>query len=310
MKQFIIKVCFFVTLSLLSFIIFLRYNGKYIDYFYDKFTTPKQYSMIIGDSRTFDGILPKVLDSCFANTIIKKPTYNFSFTVAQAVYGPSYLEAIKRKLNTDSNNQLFILQVTPWMLANRNPTIQEQSDDYLQNFPPHNMMDMSSNPNFEYLLKNFKNFNFKGFIRKNSILYKDGHLVNNNLPKNKIQFEEWKNKQLSIFSNWKDEWTITDYRFHWLEETVKYLNNYGTIVFVRMPFDKEFLMIENKFCPDFNNIIENIARENKVIFLDYSELSNWSTFDGHHLNEEGAHLFSRTIALDILKNYYKNANSN
>jgi hypothetical protein len=303
MKQFIIKILLFTVFSLISFILFLRFNGKYIDYFYDKFTTPKQYSLILGDSRTFDGILPKVLDSCFVNTNIKKPTYNFSFTIAQAVYGPSYLEAIQRKLNTDSNNQLFILQVTPWMLANRKPDVQKQSDDYLQDSPPHNMTNMSSNPNFEYVFKNFENFNFKGVFRKNSVLYKDGHLVNNNLPKNKIEFKEWKNIQLGIFSKWKNQWTITDYRFHWLQETVKYLNNYGTVVFVRMPFDKEFLKIENEFCPDFNNIIENMAFENNVIFLDYSTLSKWSTFDGHHLDKEGAYMFSKKLSIDILNQY-------
>lgn len=290
-------------LSMMSFILFLGVNGAYIDYFYDKFTTPKQYSLIIGDSRAFNGILPKVIDSCLVNTSIKKPTYNFSFTIAQAAYGPSYLEAIKRKMNTDSDNQLFILQVTPWMLANRKPDSLKQSDDHFQNSPPHNMVDMSSNPNFEYVFKNFKNFNFKGVFRKNSVLYKDGHLVNNNLPKNRIQFEEWKSKQLGIYSKWKDEWTITDYRFHWLQETVKYLNNYGTVVFVRMPFDNEFLKVENEFCPDFNNIIENMALENNVIFLDYSKLTEWSTFDGHHLDKEGASMFSEKLSSDILKQY-------
>ena len=68
-----------------------------------------------------------------------------------------------------------------------------------------------------------------------------------------------------------------------------------------MPFEKEFLIIDNEFYPNFNNIIGNIAFENNVIFLDYSKSSKWSFIDGHHLDENGAKLFSKKLSNDILE---------
>lgn len=301
MSKFLKKALLFTSISLILFTFYLRIYGGYIDFFYDKFTTPKQYSLILGDSRAMSGILPKVLDSCLVNTKYQTPTYNFSFTIAQATYGPSYLKSLKRKLNTKSNNQLFIVQVTPWMLANRHPQIKEESDVYLQNSPPHNMVNMTSNPNIEYLIKNYDNFNFKGIFRKNSVLYKDGHLVNNDLPTNELVFQEWKKSNLDIFSKWEKEWTTSEYRINWLQNSVTYLKQYGTVFIVRMPFDKEFLEMDNKFWPEFDNDMEKIARNDKVTYLNYSKQSDWSTFDGLHLDKNSAKLFSQSLCNDIKK---------
>jgi len=301
MYKFLTKSLLFTTLLILLFAIYLNIFGKYIDYFYEKFTTPKQFSLIIGDSRAKGGIFPKVLDSCLKSTDYQTPTYNFSFTIAQSIYGPSYLEAIKRKLNTASNNQLFILQATPWMLANREPETKKESDSSFVDSPPHNMMNMISNPNIEYLIKNFDYFNFKGIFRKNSVLYKDGHSVNNNLPKNELVFQKWKKIQLDIFLKWKNEWRPSEYRMNWLQNTVTYLQQYGTVIIVRMPFDQEFLEIENRFWPEFDIDMEKIANDNKLIYLNYSTKSDWSTFDGHHLDKYGAKLFSQRLSNDIMK---------
>ena len=78
---------------------------------------------------------------------------NCDFTIAQTAYGPSYLNAIKRKLDSTVHNQLFIVTVNPWMLSNRKPELIIESDMLFENMPPHNMNYMDINPNFEYFVK-------------------------------------------------------------------------------------------------------------------------------------------------------------
>lgn len=299
MHKFLIKIISLLSILSILSTFFLYFNGGYIDSFYDKFTTPKQFSLIIGDSRAKNGILPAALDSCFKNTKYKIPTYNFSFTVMQSIYGPSYLESIKRKLNSESINQLFILQVSPWILANRDPLSKNESDANLIDVPPHNMQNMTSNPNIEYLIKNFEYFNFKGIFRKHSFLSKDGHSEYNKLPKNQIIFQEWKKTQLKMFQKWEKEWTTSEYRISWLENTIEYLQQYGTVYVLRMPFDEEYLEIENRFWPGFDSEMKKISKEKKINYLNYSKQSDWSTFDGHHLDIFGAKSFSITLSNDI-----------
>jgi hypothetical protein len=93
MRKFIKKAIIFFIIIILFLSVLLNKYGGYLDYFYEKFTTPKQFSLVLGDSRAMQGIQPKVLDSCLQNSKFKLPTYNFSFTIAQASYGPSYLTA-------------------------------------------------------------------------------------------------------------------------------------------------------------------------------------------------------------------------
>lgn len=300
MKKLLLKLLIFSVLNLLLFSAFLIKYGGFVDYFYFKFTTPKQYSMIVGDSRALQDIQPKVLDSCLNKTDYKLPTYNFCFTMAQSAYGPSYLDAIKRKLNTNADNQLFILAVTPWSLANRHPELEEESDFFLEDAPPHNMRFMNINPNFEYIIKNYSYFHFKGVFRKNSILYKDGFLENNNLPEDEETFQKWKTNELNILTEKASEWDVSPYRLNWLSKTISYLNQYGTVFLVRLPVDPEMLLIENDFWESLTGDIERIAEEYDVEYLDFSNQNDWDTYDGHHLNKYAAAKFTSVLSERII----------
>jgi hypothetical protein len=250
--------------------------------------------MIIGDSRSFQGIQPKVLDSCLAKSKYSNiSNYNFSFTIAQASYGPSYLQAIKRKVDTAKNTDgLFIISVNPWVLANRKPNNKIESDKMFKNMPPHNMKMMSKSPNFEYLVKNFNYFHFKSIFRKNNKLHKDGWLEENNLPKDKKTFIKWKANQIRIFEEFSNDWKKSDYRLEWLSNTINFLNKHGNVVLVRMPVDSEILNIEAEFWNDFDKDIIMISDMNNVEYLNFTKTNIWKTYDGHHLDKFGGKLFS------------------
>ncbi|GGK60444.1 MULTISPECIES: hypothetical protein [Flavobacteriaceae] len=308
MKKICRKITLFIILVVSFITVLLNYYGGYIDPFYEKFTTPKQFSMILGDSRAMQGIQPKVLDSNLKESNYKLPIYNFSFTIKQATYGASYLNAIKRKLDTTFNNQLFVVTVNPWMLANRTPKLLVESDSIIMNEPPHNITNMTMKPNIEYFIKNFRFFNFRGVFSKNNKLHKDGWseihiddwLEENNFPKNKEIFLERKHNQMSLFGNFAKRWNTSKYRLNWLEKTIVYLQQYGKVFVVRMPIDKEILEIENEFWSDFDIEIDNISKNTQIDYFNFSN-NTWSTYDGQHLDKFGGKSFAERLS-ELIKN--------
>jgi len=309
MKKFIFKIAFLIILVILFMSLFLNKYGAYVDPFYDKFTTPKQNSMILGDSRSMQGLQPSIIDSCLVNDIYKLPTYNFSFTIEQIAYGPSYLEAIKRKLDTTYHNQLFIVTVSPWMLANRNPKLELESDSIFTNSPPHNMNYMTSKPNAEYLIKNFDFFKFDNIFTKNNKLHKNGwsevHIDNclkdNNTPKNIQLFLERKQSQIELFNGKATKWKPSKYRLNWLNKTILYLQKHGTVILVRMPIDKEILKIENDFWNEFDREMYIISGNLQINYFTFPT-STWSTFDGHHLDLYNSKIFTIKLSELIKEN--------
>ena len=116
-RKLIIKLCLYGTICMaITTFILLEYGGN-IDYFYVKFTSPKTKSMIIGDSRSLQGIQPTVINSYFKNNDLNLPILNYSFTIAQALIGPLYNESILKKIDKTSNNGLFIIAITPEMFT-------------------------------------------------------------------------------------------------------------------------------------------------------------------------------------------------
>src|SRR4051812_33254984 len=109
MKKFIIRLCVLAPFAIVPFLVYVTYfsNGK-SDYFYLRFTTPPQPSLILGTSRAAQGLQPSVFNE--SNLAFAKPMFNFSFANNISPYGPIYLNAIKKKVSTASKNGLFILE--------------------------------------------------------------------------------------------------------------------------------------------------------------------------------------------------------
>lgn len=308
MKKFLKKITVLIILVGIFITLLLNNFGANIDPFYEKFTTHEQSSMIFGDSRAMQGIQPKVIDSCLENSTYKLPSFNFSFTIKQIEYGPSYLKSIKRKLDTLSHNQLFVITVNPWMLANRTPKSKMESDSILANMPPHNMRFMNFSPNVEYLVKNYSYFKFNTLFNNNYKLHKngwsefhlDGWLEENNFPQNKEAFLERKQSQIELYSNKAKKESVSQYRLNWLNKTIVYLQQYGKVVLVRMPIDKEILEIENKFWSHFDDEIKAISKNRKIDYFNFST-NIWSTYDGQHLDVYGSKKFTIKLS-ELIKN--------
>ena len=194
MKTFLIKSLSFLIVIILLISLFLYNYGGYVDYFYNKFTTPKAASIIIGDSRALQGIQPQIINDVLKNEEFELPMFNYSFTIAQSLIGPIYRKSILKKIDSNTRNGLFIISINPWMLGSKKENNNYKGEFKEAGTPPHNMSIVSMNPNFEYLLKNYNYFHFKAVFKKKSYLHKDGWLEENNLPTDTIIFKDWKKK--------------------------------------------------------------------------------------------------------------------
>ncbi|MEL0650343.1 hypothetical protein V6246_02850 [Algibacter sp. TI.3.09] len=303
MKKFLIKsiLFFLVVITIISTILIT--SGGYVDYFYEKFTTPKSSSFILGDSRSMQGIQPSVIDSYFNNKDheYQLPIMNYSFTIAQIAYGPLYTESIKRKLSPDTKNGLFIITVNPWILSEREEDDVKNSVFFEEGMPPHNMEQVSISPNFEYFIKNFDYFHFKSIVRRTSKMHKDGWLEESNLPKDSLMLKSWKKNQVIMYEGFSEKWNKSAFRLKSLESLITYLATFGDIFLLRMPIDKDIMQVETNFWPNFDADIQEIAVKKKINYLNLSHDNNYKTYDGNHLDKYGGVDFTKNLCDSIYK---------
>lgn len=300
MKKFLKKAFLFFIMVLAIYTFILVFLGGYVDYFYNKFTTSKQSSLIIGDSRSLQGIQPSVLNECLSLEKLDTQIFNYSFTISQAAYGPPYTKSIFKKIDTTTLKKgIYILNVNPWMLAERPEDDFKNSKFFEKNAPPHNMEFVNMNPNYEYLIKNYEYFHFRSLIRRTSKLHKDGWLEERNLPKDSFTLENWTNNQIKMFKGFSDKWNKSLDRKDYLKTLIIRLKNHGEVFLVRLPMSKEILEIERKFWDDFSKDMDRLAIETNVTFIDFSNKANYDTYDGHHLTKAGGEVFSKDLCDSI-----------
>jgi hypothetical protein len=299
MKTFLIKTLIFVLLIKGAVTLLLLTQAPYIDYFYIKFTTPKQTSLIIGDSRSLQGIQPSILNDCLKDSGYELPIFNYSFTIAQIAYGKLNTESIKKKMKDEVSNGLFILTVNPWLLAERIEDDIDSNIFFEEGKPPHNMEFVSHNPNFEYLYKNFNYFHFRSLFKRNATTHKDGWLEEKNLPKNEAVLEEWTLNQIRMYTNFANEWKQSTYRLRHLDELIVFLKQHGDVIVLSMPIDQRIKAIENDFWADFDSIMDSIANNNHTKYLNFSINDTFQTYDGNHLDKIGGMSFAKTLCNSI-----------
>ena len=280
MKKFLLKSLIFLFLVISVITVILIGFGGYVDYFYEKFTTPKAASLILGDSRSMQGIQPAVIDDYFSSSDYHLPIMNYSFTVAQISYGPIYARSIKRKLNQNTKNGLFILTVNPWVLSAREGDDFEKGLFFEEGLPPHNMKYVNHSPNFEYLIKNFNYFHFKSIVRRTSKMHKDGWLEESNLPQDTITLNTWKEHQISLYKDFASRWKKSNFRLNSLENLITYLKEHGNVVLVRMPIDNKIKQIEFEYWSDFDSEIITISKKFNTKYFDFTIYDDiFNTYD-------------------------------
>ncbi len=297
-KNLFFKVLLFAATVLLIITVFLHYLAGYSDYFYDKFTTPLQHSMLVGDSKSFMGIEPGILTDGVKGDY-EMPMYNYSFTISQMSYGELFLQSIKRKLDPETKNGLFILSVNPWVLSERPEDDVSKGIFFEQNTPPSNMVNVDMNPNFEYLIKNFELFHFKAVFRRVSKLHKDGWYEDMNIPDDPKIRRSLLERHIRLFTLQATKFKKSQYRLDQLAETIKFLQKHGKVVLMRMPSDNEIDKIEDNYWKDFDANMIAISKTQNVAYINYNFGYQFETYDGVHFDARVGKLFTQSLCDSI-----------
>ena len=307
LKNILIVSLFIIALHL---ILGALANGS-TDNFYLRFTSSKQNSLIIGTSRSAQGIHPNILDSVL-NLEENNGIYNYSFSINNSSYGKEYYYAIKNKINESAKNGLFIITVDPWAISS-DTTLNDNEIDIESIF--YSKKHYNSYPNYEYLIKNYKkgwgNILLKRIesnilIRnQNSLskikgaftyLRKDGLLevytsMDSTYVKQNIQKKVY-NYKTSMSSN-----KFSKFRFLYLRKTIELLKKHGEVYLVRMPVHTSLFKIEDSYDPQFDKRIMNLANKTNVDYLNFADnATQYSYTDGNHLYINDAKIFSNQLA--------------
>ena len=192
MKNFL-KLVFFLSLSVFSFIMIILISvDGYDDPYYLRFTTSKKSSMILGDSRSAQGIRPDILN----DILNRNDIYNYSFTNTHSPFGEIYVQSIKKKLDHSTTNGVFILNVTPYSISNKIKTNNSNTNNlrelnsFLKDTP------VNKSPNFFYLLKYFSQKYYKILFRNESIFLHDDGWLEITIPLDSVSVFQRTNRKI------------------------------------------------------------------------------------------------------------------
>ena len=309
MRPFLQHILYFSLVTIVIHIVFAYCANGSTDEYYLKFSSSKQSSLVLGTSRALQGVNPSIVDSVLD---YQSPNlFNFAFTLTSSPYGECYLDAIKAKLENDTQKGYFILTIDPWSISEKKSTPPEIDDRRSVLF---GMRNFNSHPNFEYLMKKypsgwgmipFKNLELL-FLKKNykklnnsvkgsfTFLNDDGWLnVFTSLDKSFVAQKEL--KKFNSYKQYSDDRQLSYYRYNYLIKTIEYLNSKGKVFLVRLPVHSEMLQIENEYTPDFDRHIST-AIDKTDGYLDMTTIENCYDFtDGNHLSRQSANDVSLEI---------------
>jgi hypothetical protein len=279
--------------------VFWEADGK-TDPFYKRFTTDRQCSLILGTSRAAQSLLPEIFNS----ELNKVDFFNYSFTLGHSPYGPTYLKSIKKKLDHNSHDGVFIIAVDPWSISSK--TV--DPNDSLGFREVERILGKTSlvnyHPNFEYLINSYNSQYLDILIGGSDkmILHEDGWLeVTVDMDSDKVA-ERIKNK----INNYNNQnllaYHYSSYRYDYLGKTISYLKNYGKVYLVRLPIHPKMFEIEKLLLNDFDYRMNMLSETHKIPYFNLTNKnSQFQYTDGNHLYKESGKEVSRLISALILE---------
>lgn len=295
MKRFILHVIPFLGICFISFSIVFSLADGSTDYYYIKFTSKKQKSLIVGSSRAAQGMIPKYIEASHTGDGL----YNYAFTLHSA-YGNAYYSSIDRKLDKQGKEGLFLVCVNPWTLSSTtiNP------EDSLNFRERGSFIDkthfVNMKPNMEYLTESYEGMNINILLNKvrkgeyQTYFTHENGWLEVTIESDLISRENRTAKKIESYIEQLKEYSgMSKNRVYYLKKTIDLLKNHGRVFIVRLPISEAMLKIEEQLIPEFDAIIEDIAQDYKIEYINGMLLRHeYQYTDGHHLDIESAKAFS------------------
>lgn len=304
LKRFIIySISLVVLLGLVSFIMIKLYTRGYVDDYYQKYIHPKTNSLIIGSSRALQGLNP---DLVFKNTEYEANALNFAFTSANSPFGNVYLEAIKKVVDRESKNGIFIIEVSPLAISSVTDSITGKFLYPEANLPLAHQNMYAVNPNIEYIFKHYEKPLYKLFIQNNKTEKLRTTHSNGWLELNfDLDTLVFKKREIENFRKYKQTYpkhSLDSVRIQKLNETIVWLADYGKVYLVRLPVSPNVFDLENEIFTNFNGLMLEIASRNQIEYIELKEPSGAIyTHDGAHLHRFAAAKVSTVLNKLIFK---------
>ncbi|WP_353777922.1 hypothetical protein [Winogradskyella sp. 3972H.M.0a.05] len=306
MKRFLIKTILFSLMLALGFLALMTQADGSSDEFYLKLTSPKQSSLIVGSSRAAQSIQPQ-----YINDKVEDSLYNFAFSILHSPFGKAYHDLISRKLNTQTTDGIFIIEVNPWTLSSQT----EEREDSLNFREVGSFVDkthfVSIKPNPEYLIESYqeKNLNFitKKYRRgeyQTFYVEDDGWLevviesdMFSTAERTKRKINSYRKKLDAQYKGFSKT------RFDYLIKTIKMLQERGEVYLLRIPVNDDMYALELELMEDFDNKMERLSETYDVPYFNFmNKRSHYQYTDGHHLTIDSGKQFSEELASLILSN--------
>ena len=283
----------------------------YTDPDYRRFTSPQQHALIVGTSRSGQGIQPAILNRLLKDEY-RQNLFNFSFSAFSSPFGEVYLNAIQKKLDSSTNHSFFIVSVDPWSIAGPGMAPEDASGFIETKNGLNNNPWINTNPNFIYLARNYSQPYLtlltgkihRAFFhyRPPMYLHDDGWLESS-IAMDSLSVSDRSSATFSRYQAYLDSFKISRTRIHWLGKTIAFLQRHGDVYMVRIPVSPPLLSLENGFCPYFNPLMDSIARQQGVPYFDFTGASaGYRYIDGSHLDRESSGRLSEELS-QLIINY-------
>lgn len=303
MNKVILKLILYISVFI-GLHLFAAYqaDGSFDD-FYMRFTNGQHQSMIVGTSRAAQGLCPSYFDEILGNEYAKMG--NFAFTLANSPYGKIYYEAIQKKIDTTqtSKKQLFIVTVDPWAVSsdvkeieNNTPRENDLTLGKVKNIT------IENRPNFEYLTKMYAESWGKILFNpsKNlTFLHQDGWLEVN-VPMDDVSVQQRTAAKIVDYKKTLQTYNLDKNRLTYLDKTVAFLQQHGTVYLVRLPTSESIIDFENELSPNFDDKMAQLAQKYNIRYISLLDNSHQYQFvDGNHLYKASAKEISKSLANQI-----------
>ena len=267
----------------------------YSDSEYKRFTSGTKSSLIVGTSRSAQGIVPEVVNAKLAPEAFDLPIYNFSFNVGTSPYGETYYKAIKKKLqfNPDTTS-LFIVSVDPFSLSTERG---QDAKGFREDSRCLKRVRVYTRPQLWYMLLYCRPHQWVS--NHSSILHEDGWLEVNGIMMDSLSIDERLEKKMTEYEQY--EISSSSYRLEWLRATVELMKQNGSVFMCRIPVSNEMQEWEDQCWPDFDEDMNAMAREAGIEYYSFSSASGqYRTTDGNHLYYEDGKIFTSMLCDSIL----------
>lgn len=300
MKKVLLVIASLLLLTVAIVVVVLYSADGRTDLHYGKLISPKQSSMILGNSKASRGIIPSVVNRYSKADSI----YNFAFDLNLDIYSETYVRAISSKLSNNQSDAVFVITVDPWSISENiadDNTMEEAA--FLSS-----LESFSSRPHFDYLFNHYQGSIFDLWTGNDHLeVHENGwQEIKISETEYPAKIEETKLKIASL----AERSLFSEQKLNTLNELIVTLKEKGRVHLVVLPVHPEILEMEQVYMPDFGTRIRTLAGETVVPLFDMSRGSNRLTFtDGLHMDAKSAEEISYKIGSWIERIARRNPNS-